>query len=285
MSVGPPVVAIGTETVDSLRPFPSGMPTATNGSVSLYYDRAGEGDPVVFVPEAGLGGWLWGWQHAALAGPYETVVWDLRGTGRSDAPPGPYALETLAGDLETVLSDCGFRNAHLVGCGLGGAVALETARTSSRVETLTLFGTAPSGDDFDLEPLFAPPDDREARADSLEAGLSAEFLESQPADVREGIVDWRADGDADREGFDAQTAALEGFDATDWLVEVTQPTRVLHGGADELVPVSAGEDLARGLPRGEFVELEGAGHLCFIERSRAVNDRLLGFLEAQSDDE
>ncbi|MFC6766971.1 alpha/beta hydrolase, partial [Natrinema soli] len=50
------------------------MPIASNGSVSLYYDRAGEGEPVVFVSEAGLGGWLWGWQHAAVAGPHEAVV-------------------------------------------------------------------------------------------------------------------------------------------------------------------------------------------------------------------
>ena len=258
------------------------MPTASNGAISLYYDRAGEGDPVVFVPEAGLGGWLWGWQHAALAGPHEAVVWDLRGTGRSDAPEGPYSLETLVDDLEAVLADCGVRNAHLVGCGLGGAIALRAARESTRVATLTLFGTAAREAEFALEPLYAPPDDREALAESLEAGLSTEFLESQP-DVREGIVDWRADGDADRAAWDAQTAALEGFDATDWLVEVTQPTRVIHGGADELVSPSAGEALARGLPRGKFVELEGAGHLCFVERSRTVNDRLLGFLEEHTD--
>ncbi|ELY55629.1 alpha/beta fold hydrolase [Natronolimnohabitans innermongolicus] len=264
------------------------MPTATNGAISLYYDRAGEGNeraaPVVFVTEAGLGGWLWGWQHAALAGPHEVVVWDLRGTGRSDAPDGPYSLETLVGDLEAVLVDCGFRNAHLVGCGLGGAIALQAARTSSRVRTLTLFGTAARGEAFDLEPLYASPDDRDALDESLAAGLSADFLESQP-DVREGIVDWRADGDADYAEFEAQTAALEGFDATDWLVEVTQPTRVIHGEADELVPASAGQDLANGLPRGEFVGLEDAGHLCFIERSRTVNDLLLGFLENRTDDE
>ncbi len=259
------------------------MPTASNESVSLYYDRAGEGEPVVFVPEAGLGGWLWGWQHAAVAGPHEAVVWDLRGTGRSDAPPGPYDLETLVADLEAVLADCGITNAHLVGCGLGGAIALEAARTSSRVATLSLFGTAPRGEAFDLEPLFAPPDDRDALDASLEAALSTDFLESQP-EVREGIVDWRADGDADRAGWAAQVAALEGFDATDRLVEVTQPTRVIHGGADGLVSPAAGRELARGLPRGEFRALEDAGHLCFVERSRTVNDRLLGFLEAQTTD-
>ncbi|WP_306054749.1 alpha/beta fold hydrolase [Natronococcus wangiae] len=260
------------------------MPTAPNGSVSLYYHREGEGDPVVFVPEAGLGGWSWGWQHAALTGPYETVVWDLRGTGRSDAPSGPYSLESLVDDLETILEAIEARSAHLVGAGLGGAIALAAARTSTRVETLSLFGTAARGDAFDLEPLFAPPADRAALRDSLEAGLSADFREAQPA-VVDGIVDWRADGDATREGWTAQVAALEGFDATDWLVEVTQPTRVFHGTDDALVSPSAGRQLANGLPRGEFAPLEGAGHLAFVERSRTVNDRLLGFLETQSTDE
>ncbi|SEQ77036.1 alpha/beta fold hydrolase [Natrinema salaciae] len=262
------------------------MSTASNDGVSLYYDRAGEGEgeSVVFVPEAGLGGWLWSWQHAAVAGPHEAVVWDLRGTGRSDAPAGPYALETLVADLEAVCAACEITAAHLVGCGLGGAIALEAARTSSRVETLTLFGTAARGAAFDLEPLFAPPDDPDALRESLEAGLSADFLESQP-DVCEGIVDWRADGDADRDGWEAQTAALDGFDATERLVEVTQPTHVIHGSDDELVSPAAGRALARGLPRGEWVELEGAGHLAFVERSRTVNDRLLGALEAQTDDE
>ncbi|ELY50296.1 alpha/beta hydrolase fold protein [Natronorubrum bangense JCM 10635] len=272
-----------TETVALLGPPSTCMPTASNGSVSLYYDRDGEGDPIVFVSAAGLGGWSWGWQHAALAGPAEVVVWDLRGTGRSDTPPGPYSLETLVDDLEAVLADCEIRKAHLVGCGLGGAIALRAARDSSRVETLTLFGTAASGDAYDLEPLFAPPTDREALRESLSAGLSADFLEAQ-SDVLEGIVDWRADGDADREGWAAQVAALEEFDAGDWLVEVTQPTRVIHGSEDQLVAPSAGQTLARGLPRGEYIELEGAGHLCFIERSRTVNDRLVGWLEPAADE-
>lgn len=259
------------------------MSTATNGSVSLFYDRDGDGDPVVFVPEAGLGGWLWGWQHAAVAGPYEAVVWDLRGTGRSDAPPGPYDLETLVADLEAVLGACGARRAHLVGSGLGGAVALEAARTTDRVRTLSLFGTAARGEAFDLEPLFAAPDDRDALAASLEAGLSSAFREDHP-DVCDGIVDWRADGDADREGWEAQVAALEDFDATDWLVDVTQPTRVFHGTDDALVPAAAGRDLARGLPRGAFHPLDGAGHLAFVERSRDVNDLLIGFLEEHGGD-
>jgi 3-oxoadipate enol-lactonase len=256
------------------------MPTVSNDDVSLYYHREGDDstEPIVFVSEAGLGGWSWGWQHAALAGPFETVVWDLRGTGRSDSPPGPYAMETLVADLETVLAAVDARNAHVVGAGLGGAVALTAARESTRVGTLSLFGTAARGSTLDLEPLFASPDDPDALRASLETGLSADFRREQP-DVVDGIVNWRADGDATREGWTAQVAAFEGFNAADWLVEVTQPTRVFHGTADELVSVDAGRELASGLPRGEFVPLESAGHLAFVERSRTVNDLLVEFFE------
>ena len=68
-------------------------------------------------------------------------------------------------------------------------------------------------------------------------------------------------------------------------MEGAQPTRVFHGTADDLVAADDGRARARGRPRGEFVPLEGAGHLAHVERSREVNDRLLGFLEAQAEDD
>ncbi|USZ70632.1 alpha/beta fold hydrolase [Natronosalvus halobius] len=292
------------------------MPTVRNRGASLFYSaevgNGDEGPPVVFVNEAGLGGWLWGWQHASLAGPFETVVWDLRGTGRSEGTAGPYDLETLASDFEAVCREIDGRSVHAVGLGLGGAIALEAARSSGRVETLTLLGTAAHGSAFDLEALFEPPvdngeatvegdsgessvdddsaasdcagdDRRDAIRSTLESALSADFRDRQP-DVVDGIVDWRLEGDADLAGRRAQLAALAEFDARDWLVEVTQPTLVVHGTADALVLPDAGRDLADGLPRGTFVPLEGAGHLANVERSRAVNDRFFGFLEDHTDD-
>ncbi len=266
------------------RPLPLDVATVRTSDCSLYYTTGGadtlttDETAVVFVSEAGLGGWSWGWQHAALAAQWTSVTWDLRGTGRSDCPPGPYSRETLVADFEAVCRDCGVSRAHVVGLGLGGVVALEAARTTSRVKTLTLCGTGIDETAFDLGPLFAPPTDRTGLERSLEKALSVAFRRDQPA-VVDGIVDWRMDGDASLEGWQAQLAALEGFDAREWLLEVTQPTRVFHGTADALVEPTAGRELARGLPRGSFVSLEDAGHLVTIERSRVVNDHVVGFLQ------
>ncbi|ELZ73906.1 3-oxoadipate enol-lactone hydrolase/4-carboxymuconolactone decarboxylase [Haloferax prahovense DSM 18310] len=258
------------------------MPTAVADGVELYYDSEGDGETVAFVGDAGYGAWQWGWQHAAVAGPYESLVTDLRGAGRSDAPAGPYSVETLVSDLVAVLADANVRKAHLVGFGLGGLVALEAARTTNRVRSLVLVGTAASGDGIDPEPLSAAPDVPAALRESLAPALSEEFRAEQP-DVVDQLVSWREREDADPEAWAAQAAAVADYDAGP-LYEVTVPTLVLHGDDDPVWPVEGGRALAEGLPRGEFESFAGARHLVTVERSRLVNDALVSFLESLDDD-
>ncbi|SFR33681.1 alpha/beta fold hydrolase [Halogeometricum limi] len=252
------------------------MPVATNDGVSCYYERAGAGDPVVFVGDVGYGAWQWGWQHAAVAGPYESVVTDVRGAGRSDAPPGPYSVPDLVSDLVSVLSDAGLRSATVVGAGLGGLVGLEAARTSGRVDRLVCLGSGASGADLDLEPLYGSPEDPETLERSLERALSAEFVDAHPDAVRQ-MVAWRSDEDAARAAWEAQAAAVADYSLAE-PYRVTTPTLVVHGLEDAVWPADRGRELADALPRGEFVGVEGAGHLVHVERSKPVNDELLGFL-------
>lgn len=255
------------------------MPTAQNGDVECYYETAGDGETVAFVGDVGYGAWQWGWQYAAVAGPFEGLVVDLRGAGRSDAPAGPYAVADLVDDLTAVLSDAGVTRAHLVGCGLGGMVALEAARTTGRVASLTLVGTAASGRGLDLEPLYGDPSDPDSLAASLEAALSERFRTEQP-EVVEQILEWRAAEDAQPDAWHAQAAAVTRFDVSDRLHEVTVPALVVYGSDDPVWPPARAEALATDLPRGESVGVDGARHLVTVEASRVVNDRLVGFLEA-----
>jgi pimeloyl-ACP methyl ester carboxylesterase len=253
------------------------MPTASNGPVSLYYETDGDGETVLFLGDAGYGAWQWGWQHAALAGPFETLVTDLRGAGRSDAPPGPYAVDDFVADAQAVLDDHGPRRVHVVGAGLGGMVALELARRSTRPRSLALLGTAAAGAGLSLDPLYGPPDDPNALETSLAAALTREFLDANP-DAVDRIVDWRAAEDATPDAWTAQVAAVEAFDVADRCYEIDCPALVVHGRDDAVWPVERGRRLAEALPRGAFVPLDG-GHLVGVERARAVNDRLVGFLE------
>ena len=257
------------------------MPFATNprdgAAIRYEVDADGaDGEAVVVCGDVGLGVWQFGWQHAALAGPHTVLTPETRGVGESDAPPGPYAVATLAADIEAVCAAEGVRDAHLVGYGLGGMVALTAALASARPSSLAVLGTPPAGDAFDPAGVWADPTDLDAVEESLCGLLSPEFREAHP-DACSQIAAWRLAEDADCETYETHRAAVEGFDVADRLHELTTPTLVVHGGDDGVCPATAGETLAAGLPRGEFHRVEGARHLVGVEASAAVNDLLAGW--------
>jgi pimeloyl-ACP methyl ester carboxylesterase len=242
---------------------------ATNDGVRLYYETASAGQPVIFVSDLGCGAWLWGWQAPALAGPHETITWDLRGVGRSEEAD-TYSIGGMASDLEAVLADHGVRKAAVVGAGMGGMVALAAALDTSRVGRLALLGTAADGSAFDTRPFLGPTGE-------MESLTSAAFRDARPEAV-ERITDWRDAEDATVGVRRAQSEAVASFDVSGRLHEITVPALVAHGTADAVVSPEAGRELAAGLPRGRFEAFEAGPHFFFIEQARLVSDALAGFL-------
>lgn len=207
------------------------MPRVDREGVSLYYEIEGSGPTVAFVEDLGYGAWQWAWQHAALSGGFETLAWDLRGTGHSDVPGGPYAVDEMAADLEAILSEEAIGGVHLVGAGLGGAIALQYALDFGRARSLTLIGTSPGGHHLPEDPvgrLFAPRDDHEALRETLEEVLTDEFVAEQPS-VVDGIVRWRAGERPAVAGEGGVGAGEGGVRAGGGPGEETQPDEGLVG--------------------------------------------------------
>jgi len=272
------------------------MAYATNDGVRLAYEREGparadidpdDAEVVVFVEGLGYGTWMWRWQHRAVREQYESVRWDNRGTGDSDEPEGPYTVPEMASDLEAVLDDAGVEQAHVVGASMGGMIALQYALDYDRARSLTLMCTSPGGPDAvgvpeeTQERMFSVPDDydeREAIRYKMEPAMTSEFVADNEELVKR-ILDWRLESDASDQARLWQGAAVEAFDVSDRLGEIDQSVLLFHGTADRVVPYENGELLADGLPDVEFVTLDGAPHLLFIERRERVNDRLLEFLD------
>ncbi|NHN47198.1 alpha/beta fold hydrolase [Halostella sp. JP-L12] len=268
------------------------MPIATNGGVDLYYEVDGptDAETVVLVEGLGYGRWMWQWQREALSKCYETVVWDNRGTGDSDAPAGPYTIAEMASDLEAVLDDHGAERAHVVGASMGGMIAQRYALDYDRAASLSLLCTSPGGEDaVEASPevqqrMVAEPegyDEREVIRHRMAPAMTDEFREAND-DLIERIVDWRIEGDASEAGREAQLAAVGAFDVSDRLGDIDVPTLVAHGTADRILPVENAELLAEGLPDARVELFDGAPHLFFIERADAVNGTLLDFLGSRS---
>ncbi len=286
-----------------------GMPWAqTEAGVAIHYERdEGDGPTVVFCQEFGHGRWLWRWQREALG--VDAIAPDWRGTGRSDvAIPRPvralpsllrgpllgrfgYTVGNLADDLEAALAAESIRNAHLVGLGLGGMVALEYALEHSRAASLTLCGTSHGGSDAveipeeTAETLFARAgSDRATVRERMRPAFTERFTNRNPHLI-DRIVEWRLEDEVGEAARQAQWAAMEAFDASDRLEEVRIPTLVLHGTDDRVVPVENSWLLEAGIPDARLETRRGGSHLLPVEDADWTAARVRAFLDEHADGE
>ena len=104
------------------------MPTIEVAGTELYYERRGEGEPLLLIQ--GLGGNTLHWGEAFLGGlvdAFELILYDHRGAGRSGALEGEHTIADLAADAVGLLDALEVRSAHVVGISMGGMVAQELA--------------------------------------------------------------------------------------------------------------------------------------------------------------
>jgi pimeloyl-ACP methyl ester carboxylesterase len=110
----------------------------------LHLLEAGEGDPVVLVHGWPQHGYMWRHLVRELAPERRVLVPDLRGFGRSEAPPGDYRKHALAGDLVALLDAEGIERATFVGHDWGGWAAwLVALESPERVEKLVAVDIPP----------------------------------------------------------------------------------------------------------------------------------------------
>jgi pimeloyl-ACP methyl ester carboxylesterase len=272
------------------------MASVDSGGTAIYWEEHGRGEPLLLV--MGLGVTLEGWSRIGpvLAERYRTILFDNRGSGRSDVPPGPYAIETMAADAIAVL-DAALRpaqgkrveRAHVFGISMGGMIAQELAlRHPDRVSSLILGCTAPGGRD-------AVPASREVIA-ALGARQSmpreqamwtmAPYIydASTPRARIEEDFARRLSATVTADGYFAQLDGIRAWTGSlQRLPSLAMPTLVIHGETDQLVPPENGRIIARAIPGARLVMIPNASHIFTTDRFDAARDAVLSFLKEHAD--
>jgi pimeloyl-ACP methyl ester carboxylesterase len=128
------------------------------------------------------------WWHRLtpiLSSRFRTILFDNRGVGESDVPPGPYDMAAMADDAMAVLDAAKIETAHVFGASMGGMIAQEVVlRHPQRVRSLILGCTACGGRDV-------VPAARENPRDAEHAG----HHDARGVDATDGAVHLRR-GDA-----------------------------------------------------------------------------------------
>src|SRR3954454_8165627 len=117
-----------------------------SGSIDLYYEDHGEGQPVVLIHGFPLNGASWEKQTSALleAG-HRVIAYDRRGSGKSSQPTVGYDYDTFTADLNTLMETLALRDAVLAGFSMGTGEVTHYLGTygSQRVSKAVLFGAIP----------------------------------------------------------------------------------------------------------------------------------------------
>lgn len=256
---------------------------ADSQGVRIEWESHGDGPPLLLVQGLGYGRWGWGPFVEPLASRYRVLVFDNRGIGGSDKPPGPYTATAMAGDALAVLDAAGVSRAHVLGASLGGAVAQELAlRHAERLEKLVLVATM-SGM-ANMHPIPAQTMQLMAEAPTLEPAVALRrFIENalepepDPALV-EQLVELRTANPPDPAGWAAQAGIWSTFDVWDELPSIDVPTLVVQGEGDVVVDPRNAALLAGRIP-GAQQKLVAGGHLFLWNRPAEFAELVTEFLQ------
>jgi non-heme chloroperoxidase len=262
--------------------------------IELYYEDHGSGPAVVLLSGWPLDSRSWEPQvHALLEAGHRVIAYDRRGFGQSSRPTVGYDFDTLAGDLDKLLTELDLREATLVGFSLGTG---ELARYIGTYGTDRLKGCV-----FieSLAPSFGKSDENPNGVDQATVDTVRQaILDDRPAWLTGLLADFlnlddylgkRVSEDTVRTMWNAGAAASP--EATwacvlTWLDDfhedikrIDVPTLILHGTADRILSVDGqGRRLHAALPDARYVEIDGGPHVMCVTHAKEVNRELLAFL-------
>lgn len=262
----------------STRP-PKPTPTQTARYVTargqqLRYVRDGRGPTVVLIHGYGESLIAWRGVFDLLAQDADVIALDLPGFGLSSKPARGYATDSIAATVLAALQTLGVGRAVLVGHSLGGAVSSAAALAApDRIRALVLLDPAVVGAPLAV-PEGRPGDfsvDAARRAVARYEAMRTRFTPPHDPQWLEESASALAYLPAQDSAYAASAAAVLaefdfGYLTPERVLRLQQPTLVVWGEYDPVLPLSAGRALAASLPHAEFRVVERSWHRPHEER-------------------
>jgi pimeloyl-ACP methyl ester carboxylesterase len=249
----------------------------TVGNAKIYSTSFGSKTSPVIV---GIGGWIGSWElwaepFSILSHNWRTIAYDHRGAGATIAPVESIMFDRLVDDVFAVLDAYTVEHCVLAAESAGALTALGAAlKNPHRVTGLVIVDglysheTPPEKDIFLLGLRKAYPATLDRFVETCVPEPDSDHIKRWGRQ----IIDRAA-----QEAAIALHLAASKTDLRNDLHRITQPTLVLHGEADALVPVEEAHQLAQTLPNAKLTVLQGAGHVPTMTRPHEVAREIISF--------
>jgi len=252
--------------------------------IQMNYELSGKKDGPFVILSHSLGSSLamWNPQMKALEPHFQVLRYDIRGHGKSEAPPGAYTLELLGEDAVALLDALGIDQVHWVGLSMGGMIGQSIALNyPKRLQSLALCDTMAVVPE-EAQPIWQERIDavRDRGVESqleptMERWFTPTFLNLNPnmlGVIRKEFLATPA------QGYLGCIYAIRKLNYLDRLSIIKIPTLIMVGEDDPGTPVSASEAMHQRIPSSKLVIIKSARHLSSVEQPEAFNTNLLTFL-------
>ncbi len=270
------------------------------GSINTRFFAEGKGSPVILIH--GLGGSASGWLLSIedIASHHRVYAMDLIGHGRTSPPPsGVLRTADLATFVIDFMAELKIDRAHIVGHSMGGAIALKIAIDfPNRVDKFILVDSGGLGQEISIfYRLMSVPligewlalKDYQTDVKKYGEGLRASYenasfitnelveelyrVERNPEHVKMLIKSLRLGMNVKGQRKSVYAPFLSK------LPTIHNPTLVIWGREDAIVPLSHGESAVKHLPNARLEIIEKCGHVPLFEQPKIFNRLILEFLK------
>ena len=262
------------------------------GNGSLYYEEAGQGEPIIFVHGHSLDHRMWDEQFSVFAKKYHVIRYDLRGYGISSSQTEDYQF-MHAEDLITLMDSLRIPKAHIVGLSLGGFI---TADMLAYFPDRMLSAFLASGNIRKSKGPSEPMTPEEARVRDKEIAalkekgvdvMKKEWFEglmksggSQRERMRESLWQMIDEWDA-WQPLHKEVRVVAGLDAIEKLKKnhPDVPALIVEGHSSSN-RFSKEPPILQYLPNGKLKVIDDCGHMLNMERPEEFNAALEEFLKS-----
>lgn len=256
------------------------------GDGKLYYEEAGEGEPLVLSHAGIVDSRMWDDQWSDFARDHRVIRFDMQGFGKSGRAGAPV---TRRDDLYRLLKHFNLTRTALLGCSLGGEVILDFAlEHPDMVSALVVVSAVPGGFELQGEPprylmqmMEAIQQGELELASELQSRIYIDgpFREPDQVDpqVRRRFAEMNRIALANKTWGLVDASPLNP-PAVERLHEIQAPALIIAGSLDDPEILRAAEVMVSGIPGAKKVILPGCAHLPNMEKPELFNQVVLEFL-------
>jgi len=252
---------------------------------TAVWRNGGDARPILFFNGIGANLEMVAPLGEMLEGRSDLILFDMPGIGGSSTPRMPYRPRTVGKWAAAILDKLEYSDVDVMGVSWGGGAAQQFARDyPDRARSLVLLATSAGmlmvpGNLSAIRRMAHPkryidPDYMMKNFETLYGDVADDHAEDHKNRIQAPTV----------RGYLYQLTAMAGWTSLHFLPFLKQPTLVMSGDRDHIVPLANARILKKAIPKSDLRIVKGGGHLFVVSRAKQVIPVITRFLDDHADD-